>query len=55
MPLHCRMRVIDRKLIRGSHYGQRPREPHLKAEHMATATNPANVKKSLATRSRLRV
>ena len=48
MPLHFRMRVIDRDLIRGGHYGQRSCEPHLKAEHMAAPTNSANVKISLA-------
>jgi hypothetical protein len=42
------MRAIDRDLIRGGHYGQRPRVPHLKAEHMAAPTNAANVKKVLA-------
>src|SRR6516165_2453342 len=42
------MRVIDRDLIRGGHYGQRSCEPHLKAEHMAAPTNSANVKISLA-------
>ena len=39
MPLHRRMRVIDRDLIRGGHYGQRSCEPHLKAEHMAAPTS----------------
>jgi hypothetical protein len=34
------MRVFDRDLIRGGHYGQRSCEPHLKAEHMAAPTNP---------------
>ena len=49
MPSHCyRMRVFDRDLIRGGHYGQRSGEPHLKAEHMAAPTNAANVKKALA-------
>ena len=48
MPAHCRMRASDRDLIRGGHYGQRPRVPHLKAEHMAAPTNAANVKKVLA-------
>ena len=48
MPSHCRMRAFDRDLIRGGHYGQRPRVPHLKAEHMAAPTNAANVKKALA-------
>ena len=48
MPSHCRMRVIDRDLIRGGHYGQRPCVPHSKAEHMAAPTNAANVKKALA-------
>jgi hypothetical protein len=42
------MRAIDRDLIRGGHYGQRPRVPHLKAEHMAAPTNAAYVKKILA-------
>jgi hypothetical protein len=28
------MRVFDRDLIRGGHYGWRSCEPHLKAEHM---------------------
>ena len=48
MPTHGRMRAIDRDLIRGGHYGQRPRVPRLKAEHMAAPTNAANVKKALA-------
>src|SRR5450756_2892620 len=48
VPAHCRMRAIDRDLIRGGHYGQRPCVPHLKAEHMAAPTNAANVKKVLA-------
>ena len=39
MPLHSRMRVIDRDLIRGGHYGQRSCEPRKQAEHMA-ATDP---------------
>src|SRR5437763_13227624 len=34
-----RMRVIDRDLIRGGHYGQRSCEPRKQAEHMA-ATDP---------------
>jgi hypothetical protein len=43
------MRAFDRDLIRGGHYGQRPRVPRLKAEHMAAPTNAAaNVKKVLA-------
>src|SRR4051794_19203519 len=42
------MRVFDRDLIRGRHYGQRSCEPHLKAEHMAAPTHAANVKKTLA-------
>jgi hypothetical protein len=42
------MRAYDRDLIRGGHYGQRPRVPHLKAEHMAAPTKAANVKKVLA-------
>jgi hypothetical protein len=42
------MRLVDRDLIRGGHYGQRSREPHEKAEHMAAPTNAANVKKVLA-------
>jgi hypothetical protein len=48
VPTHYRMRVVDRDLIRGGHYGQRSCEPHLKAEHMAAPTNAANVKKALA-------
>jgi hypothetical protein len=42
------MRAFDRDLIRGGHYGQRSREPHSKAEHMAAPTNAALVKKVLA-------
>ena len=42
------MRPFDRDLIRGGHYGQRSREPHSKAEHMAAPTNAALVKKTLA-------
>jgi hypothetical protein len=42
------MRVIDRDLIRGGHYGQRPSVPRSKAEHMAAPTNAADVKKTLA-------
>jgi len=48
VPSHSRMRAFDRDLIRGGHYGQRPCEPHLKAEHMAAPTNAAQVKKVLA-------
>jgi hypothetical protein len=48
VPAHCRMRAYDRDLIRGGHYGQRPRVPHSKAEHMAAPTKAANVKKVLA-------
>jgi hypothetical protein len=48
VPQHCRVREIDRDLIRGGHYGQRSCEPHTKAEHMAAPTRPANVKKILA-------
>ena len=46
------MRVVDRDLIRGGHYGQRSCEPHSKAEHMAAPTNAALVRKALPTRSR---
>ena len=42
------MRAIDRDLIRGGHYGQRPPVPRSKAEHMAAPTNAAYVKKALA-------
>jgi hypothetical protein len=42
------MRVIDRDLIRGGHYGQRSLEPRKQAEHMAAPTNAADVKKALA-------
>src|SRR5215467_160422 len=48
VPLHHRMRAFDRDLIRGGHYGRRSCEPHLKAEHMAAPTKPANVKNALA-------
>ena len=49
MPAHRRMRASDRDLIRGGHYGQRPRVPHEQAEHMAAPTNAAAyVKKVLA-------
>jgi hypothetical protein len=40
------MRLFDRDLIRGGHYGQRSREPHQKAEHMAAPTNAAKREKS---------
>jgi hypothetical protein len=40
------MRAFDRDLIRGGYYGQRSCKP--KAEHMATPTNAALVKKVLA-------
>jgi transposase len=36
-----RMRLFDRDLIRGGHYGQRSCEPHSKAEHMAAPTQAA--------------
>ena len=39
---------FGRDLIRGGHSGQRSREPHLKAEHMAAPTNAAYVKNGLA-------
>ena len=42
------MRAYDRDLIRGGHYGQRPRVPRSKAEHMAAPTNAADAKKTLA-------
>ena len=48
VPQHCRMRAFGRDLIRRGHYGQRSCEPHLKAEHMAAPTKPANVKIVLA-------
>src|SRR5258705_736552 len=40
------MRVYDRNLIRGGHYGQRSCEPHLQAEHMAAPTNAAKREES---------
>jgi hypothetical protein len=40
------MRVFDRDLIRGGHYGQRSSEPHRKAEHMAAPTNAVKREKS---------
>jgi hypothetical protein len=47
VPSHCyRMRVFDRDLIRGGHYGQRSSEPHRKAEHMAAPTNAVKREKS---------
>ena len=42
------MRAYDRDLIRGGHYGQRSREPHQQADHMAAPTTAARVKKALA-------
>jgi hypothetical protein len=42
------MRVIDRDLIRGGHYGQRSCEPRKQAEHMGAPTKSASVKKVLA-------
>jgi len=48
VPVHCRMRVFDRDLIRGGQYGQRSCEPRKQAEHMAAPTNAANVKNALA-------
>jgi len=42
------MRVFDRDLIRGGHYGQRPGVPHSKAEHMAAPTKAAPLQKVLA-------
>ncbi len=49
VPAHRRMRSFYRDLIRGGHYGQRPRVPHSKAEHMAAPTKAAAyVKKALA-------
>jgi hypothetical protein len=52
VPSHCRMRVVDRDLIRGGHYGQRSCAPHLKAEHMAAPTKPATCRFFLPTWSR---
>ena len=46
MPSHCRMRLVDRDLIRGGHYGQRSCEPRQKAEHMAAPTNAAKREES---------
>ncbi len=51
-PPHLRMREIDRDLIRGRHYGQRPSVPHSKAGHMAAPTTAATCLRSLTTRSR---
>ena len=48
MPAASSNACYDRDLIRGGHYGQRPRVPHSQAEHMAAPTNAANVKKVLA-------
>ena len=52
VPLHCRMRGIDRDLIRGGHYGQPTCEPHPQAEHMAAPTSSATRRFSLPTPSR---
>ena len=41
------MRAFDRDLIRGRHYGQRPRVPRSKAGHMAAPTAAAFAQKSL--------
>ena len=38
------MRVFDRGLIRGEHYGQRSCEPLSKAEHTAASTQACDVK-----------
>jgi hypothetical protein len=46
VPVHCRMRVFDRDLIRGGHYGQRSCEPRKQAEHMAAPTNAAKIANS---------
>jgi hypothetical protein len=46
VPLHGRVRGIDRDLIRGGHYGQRSYEPHTKAEHVAAPTKAAPLQKS---------
>ena len=42
------MRLVDRDLIRGGHYGQRSCEPRSEAEHMAAPTNAALLQKVLA-------
>jgi len=52
VPLHCRMRVYDRDLIRGGYYGQRSCEPHPASKHMAAPTSGATWRFSLPTRSR---
>ena len=46
------LRASDRDLVRGGHYGQRPRVPHLKAEHMAAPTKTAKREESSPTPSR---
>ena len=51
-PEHCRMRPIDRDLIRGGHYGQRSREPLRRPNTWLAPTNAARVKKALANWSR---
>ena len=51
----ARLQSIDiprRDLVRGGHYGQRPRVPHLKAEHMAAPTKTAKREESSPTPSR---
>ena len=52
VPIHCRMRGIDRDLIRGGHYGRPSCEPHPQAEHMAAPTSSATWRFSLPTPSR---
>jgi hypothetical protein len=52
VPLHCRMRVYDRDLIRGGYYGQWSCEPHPAAKHMAAPTSGGTWRFSLPTRSR---
>jgi hypothetical protein len=47
-PVDPAIRTTQFDLIRGGHYGQRPRVPHTQAEHMDAPTNAANVKKVLA-------
>jgi len=52
VPRILRMRVFDRDLIRGGHYGQRSCEPRKQAEHMAAPTKLQACRKPLPTGSR---
>ena len=48
MPTHRRMRANDRDLIRGGHYGQRPRVPHFKGRTHGCTDQCCKREKALA-------